>query len=460
MTAQFSQYPMKLLEAWLPHYIAYNNVPSVAVAVTTESEIIYAKGFGYADVENRLTATADTLYRIMSITKPFTATAIMALRDDGQLSLETAIVDLLPWFTPQYTSLEDPAITVRHLLTHSSGLPRDVPLKEWTDYIFTDLDTVSALFENIELVAQPGTLSKYSNLGYVVLGAVIEAVSKRSYAQYIQETILKPLGMNDTLVDAPAGQTAKLAKGYAKANRHGQRATAPLFDANASASAFGMTSTAIDMAKFLQRQLQAYHADNHLVLDNSTIHEMHTPHNPDKPIQMEGLGFQIFDIDGMPKAMAHSGASDGFFTGISFVPELKLGFVVLTNCAYGPFGKVSLKLLEWLSADLQATQERDESPTPLHAQLAGNYSSGYIDYVVLPWYGELVAIDLTETEHPLRRKSVLQPISEEELIYLWHNPTSTNGLHGEKIKFEVEDGQITGFTSPSQTTYRRIERWE
>ena len=142
-----SDYPevtddIHVIETWISAQMEYYNLPGLSVGVVYDQELIWSKGFGYADVEKKTPATAETIYRIASITKLFTCTAIMQLRDQGKLLLDDPIQNYLPWFKIKNRYPDAPAITIRHLMTHTSGLPREAAFPYWTDHKFPTVEEI------------------------------------------------------------------------------------------------------------------------------------------------------------------------------------------------------------------------------------------------------------------------------------------------------------------------------
>src|SRR6266851_6280403 len=124
---------LELLSAWIEGQMAYKGLPGLSLAVIHDQDLVWARGFGWADVERKAPATAETLYRVASITKAFTATAVLQLRDAGKLRLDDRVSDVLPWFKPATAHHDAPPITVEHLITHTAGLPRESPFPYWSD---------------------------------------------------------------------------------------------------------------------------------------------------------------------------------------------------------------------------------------------------------------------------------------------------------------------------------------
>src|SRR5262249_11442816 len=154
-----------LFSAWIEAQMAYSGQPGLAIGMVYDQEVVWARGFGYANVEARVPTTPQTIYRIASITKLFTSTAIMQLRDAGALQLDDPLTKHLPWFTVQQRATDAPPITIRHLLTHTSGLPREAAFPYWTEAdAFPTAEQIRATVPQQETVLPPETRWTYSNL--------------------------------------------------------------------------------------------------------------------------------------------------------------------------------------------------------------------------------------------------------------------------------------------------------
>ena len=202
---------IQLLDKWIQHTRHKAHLPGLAIGLVHRGELLWGKGYGLANVEQGTPVTLDTRFRIASITKTFTATAIMQLRDAGKLSLDDPAADYLDWFDLRYE--DAPPITIRNLLTHTSGLPRDAHRPMWTDRRGVPLDEFVETTRKRQPTRPPYDKFAYSNLGYSVLGSVIEAVTGDSWANYVQQHILDPLGMDDTH-PIPSADDSQLAVGY------------------------------------------------------------------------------------------------------------------------------------------------------------------------------------------------------------------------------------------------------
>ena len=164
---------LDVLSAWIDSQRAYSGLPGVSLSVVHDQELVWAAGFGWADVERRIPATPDTRYRIASITKTFTATAILQLRDAGRLQLDDPLTKHLPWFALASKHADAPPITIRHLLTHTAGLPREAAFPYWTDFVFPTAEGLREGLTRQESVLATETQWKYSNLGLALAGDVV-----------------------------------------------------------------------------------------------------------------------------------------------------------------------------------------------------------------------------------------------------------------------------------------------
>ncbi len=202
---------IRLLDRWITKTTHSAHQPGLAIGIVHDGKLIWGKGYGFADIEAKTPVTLDTLFRIASITKTFTATAIMQLYEEGKLRLDDRVCDYLDWFDLHHG--DAPRMTIRNLLTHTSGLPRDATIPHWTDNKFQTWDELVEATKQRKLILPPDKDFSYSNLGYSLLGRIVEVVSGDSWADYIQSHILAPLKMTDTLV-IPTGDEANLATGY------------------------------------------------------------------------------------------------------------------------------------------------------------------------------------------------------------------------------------------------------
>src|SRR5688572_24570009 len=206
---------LKVLDAWLATTIASREQPGLSIGIVHDQDLIWAKGYGFADLSRKTPATPTTLYRIASISKLFTSTAILQLRDAGKLQLDDPVAKHLPWFRIRNSYPDSPAITIRQLLTHTSGLPREAMGVNWSDLKMPKREVMIKLLPEQETVYPAETEWKYSNLALSLAGEIVAAVSGVPWHEYVARHILEPLGMKSTKT-LPEPGMAGLATGYGR----------------------------------------------------------------------------------------------------------------------------------------------------------------------------------------------------------------------------------------------------
>ena len=217
-----------IYEAWIRFTMHRNQQPGLAVGLVFADELIWGRGFGYADLASETPVTLDTRFRIASITKTFTAVSILQLRDAGKLNLDDPLTQHLDSYALRYAGA--PEITIRNLLTHTSGLPRDSHNPMWTDCDAPDWDEFVTAMQERPPTRAPYDKFAYSNVGYSLLGGVIAQVSGQSWASYIQRHILDPLGHVGHLSAAAARRPAAGGRLFAAGRQAPARAHALLPD--------------------------------------------------------------------------------------------------------------------------------------------------------------------------------------------------------------------------------------
>lgn len=340
---------MAVLESYLNQLVKSGNPPGLSLVVVEKGKIVYNNAFGFADGPNGVKAETDTVYHWWSMTKIPTAIAIMQLREQGKLDLDDAVIEFLPWLEVTYPSDTSPAITVRHLLQHTSGLPDTIPaMIGWVHYDDATRDQTEIVKKYLpdfkKLKFDPGERAVYSNLNYMVLGAVIEAVSGQSYETYITENILEPLGMSQTGFVYTPSMTGHEAFGtlpvvhiYAPLLptlldtstliRERQRKLLWLnrvyIDATPST---GLIGPSTDVARLMAAYLNLGSLNESLLLQSESISLM----TETMPINNHGLGWMVGKSNNV-LYLEHAGGGPGFATIMRLYPEKELGFAILAN---------------------------------------------------------------------------------------------------------------------------------
>ena len=311
------------------------NITGLSVALVDDQEIVWAEGFGYANKANDVKATPETLYRVASVSKLLTATAVMQLVDQGEIDLDQPLHTYLPEFSVKSRFPDADPITVRHLLTHHSGLPSD-----WINGMQTQGDdqqalitrTFASLLEEIKdtyVANPPNTVFSYSNLGYSVLGHVVEHVTGQEFSAYVDEALLKPLGMSASSFAFTPAMSSSLSKEY----RDGEEQE---YIWSRDIPAATLHSTVLDLGQFMRMMFADGKAGSQPILQPQTVAEMWRPQNDNVPLDFDarwGLSWWLLDIGlGYAGKIAwHSGNVGMWNSLLVTLPEHKLGVVMLSN---------------------------------------------------------------------------------------------------------------------------------
>lgn len=388
---------IRLWEAWLEAQMAYRQQPGISAGIVYDQELVWSRGFGFADVEKKSPATPQTNYRIASISKLFTATAILQLRDAGKLQLDDPVARHLPWFRLRRAA-DGPVVTIRHLLTHTSGLPRESDFPYWTDAKFPTREQLMARLAEQDAAYPPETRWKYSNLALALAGEIVAAVSGEPYHAYIEKHILAPLGMTATSVLVPPEHRARLATAYGRRMPDGKRELRPFMDTSGIAPAANLSSNVEDLARFAALQFRDGPAGGRQILRGSTLREMHRIHWLEPNWQSGwGLGFSVRRLAGRT-LVGHGGSLAGYRTTVSLDTKEKIGVIVLTNSDDGDPGMYADKFFELVAPAIARAAAPPASPKqadPAWNAYAGLYRSPWGDSQVLILNGELVIINPT-----------------------------------------------------------------
>ncbi|WP_297694060.1 serine hydrolase [uncultured Eudoraea sp.] len=325
----------KIIEVWLDAQKDYEKLPGISAAIIKDQEIIWSGAYGKANVEADVDTEVNTICSICSISKLFTATAIMKLYDEGKLRLDDKVSDLLPWYNLDQKYAESGPITVRSLLTHSSGLPREANFPYWTgpDFPFPSQEEIKNELGNQETLYPASTYFQYSNLGLTLLGEIVEQVSGISFNTYVEENILKPLQLNETRTKLPESlYGSQLAIGYSSLDRTGQRKKVKLFQANGIMAAAGFSSNVLDLGKFASWQFRLMDSTITEIIKPSTLKYMQQVHWTDPDWKTTwGLGFAVSKGSDGTKWVSHGGSCPGYRSGIQLNPKSKMAYTVMIN---------------------------------------------------------------------------------------------------------------------------------
>jgi D-alanyl-D-alanine carboxypeptidase len=408
---------LKLLDTWLQTQIRYGKMPGVSVGIVYNGELIYQKGFGYADVEKKTPSTPDSRYRIASQTKLFTAIGIMILRDEGKLSLDDPIEKYLSWLKLKPYNENDPPVSIRQLLSHSSGLSRDIE-EHWTGFQFPTKEEFRRLAKtNLHYVYSPNSKWKYSNNAYTLLGEIIEVASGKLYKSFINEKILQPLSMSATSVTQDKEYQNTLATGYSRKLPDNSRQNLEYIDAKAGTAMCGMASSVTDLAKFVAWQMRLLYENKTEILKPNTLKEMQRIQFMDEETRC-GLGFEIYH-KGNDNFICKAGSYPGYRTCEAINVAEKIGVVVCINGsdgeAYlGTAWSISERIFDWLTPAIKSTVQNNPQTVVLnkYKEFEGLYGNIWNESYVIYLDGKLQIVN-PNTPDPKSSVYILDPIATD-----------------------------------------------
>lgn len=427
----------RLFSAWMDGQLANRGLPGVVVGVVAGQELVWARGFGHADVEGRVPMTPDVKFRMASHSKLFTATAIMQLRERNKVRLDDRVDQHLPWFKVKHADDDEAPITIEQLLTHASGLPREAG-DHWTTHEFPTADQVRALMPAREAPFAPQVRWKYSNLAYTVAGMVVEQASGQRWADYVQRQIFDPLGMTSSSVDV---DVPGLARGYGRRMPDGSRQRWPFVDARGMAAATGITSTVGDMAKFVSAQFRTGRMGGAQILSTPSLREMHRVRSLENTwTSGNGIGFAVSRV-GDKTYVGHGGGYPGYTTQTLIDLDAKVGVIVLTNAQDSDPSAIARQLMMSVGeavAKASAVKPPALAWDPQWARFAGLYrsrSGGETHVVLLDKRLVMITPDATTLEN----QSTLEPLGAGRFRLV---ARTGGGPVGEVVRFVEEGGRV------------------
>lgn len=340
------------------------HLPGLVYGVVMDGRLVHVRAIGHANVERKIAASTATPFRIASMTKSFAAMAALHLRDAGKLRLDDPVASFLPELAGmRLPTADSPALTLRHLMTMSTGLPEDNP---WGDrqMAVDNAGLAKLVAGGLSFSNAPGVTFEYSNLGYILLGKIVTKVSGMRFQDYITKHILLPLGMKDTVWEYTDIARDKFAQGY-RWDR-GVWIPEPVLGDGDGAAMGGLITTMDDFARYVAFHLDAWPArdgaDNG-PLKRATVREMHQPQvfasfSP-KALQSDDktanprFGFYGYGLTWTRDSqeivtVGHSGGLPGYGSQYRFAPDHGLGVIAFTNLRYGPVYNPTSKVLNLL----------------------------------------------------------------------------------------------------------------
>ncbi len=367
------------LTAFIEHEMADKELPALSIALVDDQETVWAQGFGYADPEDGIAATAATVYRVGSVSKLFTDVAIMQLVERGELELDSPVTAYLPAFSPRNPYAE--AITLRQLMSHRSGLVREPPAGHYFDDTGTTLEATVGSLNSTTLVYEPTTRTKYSNAGIATVGYVLEHLRGEPFTDYVRRSVLEPLGMEQSSFAPEPDIVRRLADAFMWAY-HGRTFEAPTFQLGMS-PAGSMYAPVTDLARFMSALFAGGVGPDGPVVSAATIDEMLTPQfAPPDATTGYGIGFGLGMLDDQ-RVIGHGGAIYGFSTELAALPDAKLGAVAvanvdMTNAVVGRIVRYALRLTLAVrqGQPLPAAEVTQPVPAAEAGRIAGRYGRG------------------------------------------------------------------------------------
>jgi CubicO group peptidase (beta-lactamase class C family) len=386
---------------YLNQFMKKTGTVGMAVAVIDSDKVVYSDGFGFADKATERMVSDSTTFMVGSVTKIFTATAIMQLVEQGKVVLDSPITTYLPEFKIKSRFQARP-ITVRDLLTHESGLPSNILNGFYLGQgSYPGADTmyrmVPALFAEEYAANPPHTYFSYCNIGFSLLGNIVDRVSKRTYSGYIQDSIFARLGMKHSSVGFDDERVSGLfSKGYIK-----NKEELPFCIRDISAGE--IVSSAADLSLFVKMLLAGGTLENRHILNEGTLDRMWTQQNGDVPLDFIqfGLAYWLSNITRIPERIVYHGGDIGpFHAMLMALPDKKLGVITLVNSEQGAEipAIAGIKLLEtFYEAKTGRKLPEPQNPKLPIVKLSGqrlNELSGFYQSIIGPTQAQIKGKDL------------------------------------------------------------------
>ncbi len=441
---------VQYIESWLPLLTEQGEVPGIAVAVRHKNRLILDSGYGYANLENKEKLTGKHIFHIASHSKMFTATAIMQLKEKSQLQLDNEVVNILPWLN-KHTDKRWLNVTIRQLLGHRAGVIRDGKDANHWNLVnqFPDNKMLDKIILDSELVFDTNQIMKYSNIGYGLLGLVIEQVSGISYEKYMQKNIIKPLKMTHTSSDYDEN-LGTYTTGY-RSREDDLRIPYQLgVHANALSAATGFCSTASDTSLFASAQM----LKTKKLMNDESKKELQRLHSLAENAYNDhyGLGFQPH-----PKKkgwVGHNGGFPGFSTSTLANGEKDIAISVFTNYDSGNSTTICLGIIDIIEWFLENSSKSDTK----NSKYAGRFYSLRSVFDIVATNKKIIET-YPKANRPFNEPTALEVINDntlkiDEEDHNFYSP-------GEKITFKRVGGKITevnyaGFTHFQEKDYKKI----
>ncbi len=370
------------LERFIQHEMADKQLPAISIALVDGQRVVWSRGFGTANPADSTAATAETIYRVGSVSKLFTDIGIMQLAEQGKVDIDEPVSRYVPDFHPRNPFQGQ--ITLRQLMSHRSGLTREPPIGNYFDSTSPPLDATVRSLSETTLLYPLGSHTKYSNGGVAVVGYVLQSVKKQPFAPYLAHAVLEPLGMSRSSFEPPAASSAvadRPAAGFMWTTE-GRRFDAPTFQLGIQ-PAGSLYTTVNDLARFMSALFRIERGSESGILSKASLLRMWQPQfsTPESPSAF-GIGFQLSKLDGH-NSVGHGGAIYGFSTQLQALPDDSLGVAVvstldITNSVTSRVAEEALRLMlaEKAGVPLPALAITEPVPQARILSVLGHYGAG------------------------------------------------------------------------------------
>jgi CubicO group peptidase (beta-lactamase class C family) len=415
---------ISIIDACVSYRVKKDHIPTLAIGISYKNETILNKIYSSAETKPSIEAA----FKIASITKIFTTIAILQLVEQQQITLNVPVSTYLPWFKSNKDNRIE-SITIKQLLTHTSGITRDGDTQHWTTFSFPSPTHIKKYIQTLKLPYEPNSRWKYSNLGFSILGMVIEQVSSQSYSSYIAEHIIKPLNLTHTGFNTDPKDL--IVPGYSRLSETHKQYAFPEIDANGMTSATGLYSNTKDLLIYISA---LFTGNNSLISDTSKKLLQTTIWNTENGYTHQALGLRWRRI-GTTKVFFHTGGYPGYYTNVTYNPQRQMGIVVLAN---------SLDInTTWyidliVNTLLKSKHVKTINPSK-YAKYQGMYRSIWSDTIIAQWGNLLIKIDPYST-NPLNDYAILKPISNNRFLL---QGSESYEYAGEEVVFKPnKEGKI------------------
>jgi len=447
---------IKLIEVWLEAQKDYENLPGITASIVSDQDLIWSGAYGMANIEENIQADTKTLCSICSISKLFTSIAIMKLYDEGKLRLDDNINDILPWYNLEQQFEDSAPITIRALLSHSSGLPRENAFSHWNgpNFSFPNKEQIKEELSNQKTLYPASTYYQYSNLALTLLGYVVEEISGESFENYVQQNILSPLNLSDTRPIMPKELHGnQLAIGYSVMSRQREREKMNFFEANGVNAAAGFSSNVEDLAKFASWQFRLIDTTTTEILNPSTLKNMHNVHWIDADWKgTRGLGFGVYKGEDGDKWVGHGGYCPGYQTTFRMHLKSKFAYTVMINSNGVNPGKYVNGMHALLNKVKSVSKDQENSIKKDLIEYIGFYKMAVLDETYIStWEGNLVMLDLP-SNNPAKSMTEFKHIGGDIFRRI-----RKDGEMGETLSFKRdENGKIASMLIFENYIYTKV----